>query len=450
LVTFLSNYHPPMCAINRLLSMSDMKSSKIILMVCAMVLMLSCFVVGHSNASIEVLWTQTFNPSNGVDRPISVALDSSGVYVVGFDNVPGNDEWRIEKRSLTDGALLWAQTNNPSDGDDRAFGVAVDSSGVYMVGFDSSQGNGRWRIEKRSLTDGALLWAQTNNPSDGDDWAAGVALDSSGVYVVGFDNVPGNDEWRIEKRSLTDGALLWAQTNNPSDNVDRPIGVAVDSSGIYVVGFDHSPDNDEWRIEKRSTADGAILWAQTNNPSNTGDEAIGVAVDSSGMYVVGYDTLFGPEQLRVEKRSLTNGALLWNQTENPSTGVDELWGVALGSSGMYVVGSDNSPSPGSDNFEWRIEKRSLIDGAVVWNQTSNLSNGDDWATGVALDATGIYIVGYDTVPGDVEWRIEKISELTPLPFYTLTFLIASVVIVIVAVILIVFFIMRRKAKLVAT
>jgi hypothetical protein len=324
--------------------MSDMKSSKIILTVCAMVLMLSCFAVGHSNASVEVLWTQTFNPSNGVDRPISVALDSSG------------------------------------------------------------------------------------------------------VYVVGFDNVPGNDEWRIEKRSLTDGALLWAQTTNPSDNVDRPIGVAVDSSGIYVVGFDHSPGNDEWRIEKRSTADGAILWKQTNNPSNTGDEAIGVAVDSSGMYVVGYDTLFGPEQLRVEKRSLTNGALLWNQTENPSTGVDEIWGVALGSSGMYVVGSDNSPSPGSDNFEWRIEKRSLIDGAVLWNQTSNLSNGDDWATGVALDATGIYVVGYDTVPGNVEWRIEKLSDMAPLPFYLQTWFIAAAVVAAVAFILVIIFIMWRKTK----
>jgi hypothetical protein len=138
--------------------MSDMKSSKIILTVCAMVLMLSCFAVGHSNASVEVLWTQTFNPSNGVDRPISVALDSSGVYVVGFDNVPGNDEWRIEKRSLTDGALLWAQTTNPSDGDDWAAGVALDSSGVYVVGFDNVPGNDEWRIEKRSLTDGALLW----------------------------------------------------------------------------------------------------------------------------------------------------------------------------------------------------------------------------------------------------------------------------------------------------
>jgi hypothetical protein len=228
--------------------------------------------------------------------------------------------------------------------------------------------------------------------------------------------------------------------------VDRPIGVAVDSSGIYVVGFDHSPGNDEWRIEKRSTADGAILWKQTNNPSNTGDEAIGVAVDSSGMYVVGYDTLFGPEQLRVEKRSLTNGALLWNQTENPSTGVDEIWGVALGSSGMYVVGSDNSPSPGSDNFEWRIEKRSLIDGAVLWNQTSNLSNGDDWATGVALDATGIYVVGYDTVPGNVEWRIEKLSDMAPLPFYLQTWFIAAAVVAAVAFILVIIFIMWRKTK----
>jgi len=82
--------------------------------------------------------------------------------------------------------------------------VTIDSTGIYIVGSDSSPGvdNYQWRIEKRSLTDGSPIWAQTNNPSTGDDTAGGVAVDGTGVYIVGSDESPGNREWRIEKRDL--------------------------------------------------------------------------------------------------------------------------------------------------------------------------------------------------------------------------------------------------------
>ncbi len=55
-----------------------------------------------------------------------------------------------------------------------------------------------------------VIWSQVNNPSTGDDRATGVVVDSSGLYVVGSDDSPGNPQWRIEKRRLTDGELLWS------------------------------------------------------------------------------------------------------------------------------------------------------------------------------------------------------------------------------------------------
>ena len=64
--------------------------------------------------------------------------------------------------------------------------------------------------------------------------------------MVGYDYVPGNEEWRIEKRSLTTGALTWTQIENPSTGVDEPYGIAVDVIGVYIVGFDQSPG--QWRV----------------------------------------------------------------------------------------------------------------------------------------------------------------------------------------------------------
>jgi len=170
-------------------------------------LLLSSYTVDSAGASpgAELVWIQTSNPSTGRDVAEGVAVDSSGVYIVGIDRSLGSVGWRFEKRSLSDGGLIWSQTSNPSTGDDWVWGVAVDSSGIYVVGCDYSVGNYEWRIEKRSLTDGNLMWSQTSNPSTGEDIAFGVAVDSSGIYIVGCDSSPGNGEWRIEKRSLTNG-----------------------------------------------------------------------------------------------------------------------------------------------------------------------------------------------------------------------------------------------------
>jgi hypothetical protein len=126
---------------------------------------------------------------------------------VGYDSSPGNTQWRIEKRSLTDGSLIWQQTENPSSSYDEAYAVALDGTGMYVVGTDSLPGNTQWRVEKRSLTDGTPIWQQTNNPSSGDDGAYCIAVDSNGLYIVGYEFVRTDWGWRIEKRSLVPSTL---------------------------------------------------------------------------------------------------------------------------------------------------------------------------------------------------------------------------------------------------
>ena len=41
-----------------------------------------------------------------------------------------------------------------------------------------------------AISPGALIWKVSENPSPGPDEAYGVARDSTGIYVVGYDNVP--------------------------------------------------------------------------------------------------------------------------------------------------------------------------------------------------------------------------------------------------------------------
>jgi len=281
------------------------------ILTCLIISIISLIVIVPAALSApgDVLWTQASNPSSSVDETTDVAVDGSGIYIVGLDSYLhyGNSRWRIEKRSLADGSVSWTKTSNPSADDDTAYSVAVDGSGVYIVGYDDYPGNNRWRIEKRSLTDGSVIWTQASNPSANMDRASDVAVDGTGVYIVGYDYYLGNGRWRIEKRSLTDGSVIWTQASNPSAGSDMTTGVAVDGSGVYIVGYDYylGDSNPRWRIEKRSLMYGTNIWNKTSNPSAFYDWASGVAVDSSGVYTVGSDDYLGiyNHRWRMEKRA---------------------------------------------------------------------------------------------------------------------------------------------------
>ncbi|MFC1506248.1 hypothetical protein ACFLQ6_04160, partial [Thermoproteota archaeon] len=353
----------------------------------------------------------------------------------GFD-----DEWRIEKRNLTDGSLISSFgiggiiKSNPSSQFDKALGVSIDSTGLYVVGYDEVPGDAQWRIEKRNLADGSIIWVKTSNPSDMFDRALKVAVDQTGVYIIGTDRSNGysDEQWRIEKRNLVDGEYVASfgtggvVISNPSDRYDVAVGIAIDNTGIYIVGNDNSLHltNDQWRIEKRDLNNGSLISSFgtggtiSSNPSNGPDKPLDVTIDNTGIYIAGYrrtavHSSSGEEGWHIEKRNPTNGSLIWEQTNDPSNFTDIAYGITVDDSGVYVVGSDESP--GVNDNQWRIEKRNLYDGSFICSFglngiiQNNPSSTQDTALEITIDITGIYIVGVDrlTAPSDERWRIEK-------------------------------------------
>ncbi len=322
----------------------------------------------------------------------SVIVDSSGVYASG-------DGGRVEKRNLSDGSIIWNNTRNPSFNIQEIYS---DSEGVYAAGFVLNA----WVIEKMNLTDGSRIWNITSDPSVNQDRAQSVAVDISGVYAAGYDSIPGltDTQWRIEKRNLTDGTSIWNATNNPAvGSTDIISSIAVDSSGVYAAGYDSVPGNNQWRIEKRNLTTGNLIWTATSNPSGSTDRILDIATDDSYVYSVGYDSSLSATntQWRVEKRNLTDGSHIWNVTSDPTAGTDIPNAVSVDTSGLYIAGFDNTSSR-----QWRIEKRNLTDGSYIWNITYNPSSGFDEIYGLAVDSSAIYAGGYDSA-GSSKWRIEK-------------------------------------------
>jgi hypothetical protein len=217
------------------------------------------------------------DPSTRGDWAMSVVLHGGWLYVAGTDEVPGPGDWqwRVEKRAATTGALDptfgtgGVVTSNPSAYNDDMYTITTDGQDFYLVGTDESPGAGldAWRIEKRSLATGALVTGFGNggvvvsDPSVHDDEMWGGAVVEGGyLYIPGYDRTSGDQQWRLEKRSATTGALVpgfgtnGVVQSNPSSRWDRCNHLMSDGTHLYVMGFDLSlgTADKQWRIEKRT------------------------------------------------------------------------------------------------------------------------------------------------------------------------------------------------------
>jgi len=382
----------------------------------------------------------TTNPSTGYDSICAVCVDSNYIYIAGHDSAPGDYEWRIEKRSKIDGSIVTSfgtsgvVSVNPSSVDDCPLDMVIDSTYLYVAGYDKGPGTAQWRIEKRFLSDGSL--EATFGPGgvvtsslSSCDYAYCLALDSSYLYLAGFDAIPGDQEWRIEKRNLADGSLVSSfgtngvVTSNPSSSGENPYDIAIDSSYMYVVGYDSSGGGGQWRVEKRSLSDGTFDPSFGNsgviisNPSSGWEPAEAVAIDSTSIYVFGRDRTTGDFRWRLEKRSLSDGSLDYSFgalgviTSNPSVTDDSCSALIIDASYLYLVGSENYLSS-----MWRVERRCTSDGALdgafgaTGYITTDHGSGPDSALAAAKDSSHIFVAGIGSSSGNEEWVVEKRSK----------------------------------------
>ncbi len=306
--------------------------------------------------------------ANQPDIPLTVDMDASGIYVGGYyiaNPCCLTTGWRIEKRNATTGALI----NTFATGGVYSFNLpdqysseylndlVTNGTHVYAVGSFPSNGS-EWHMKCLNATTGAQVWQQTSNPSSGSDIARAVAVDASGVYIAGSDNTPGNEQWRIEKRNLTTGALITtfgtngAVTVNPTSTIDRLNDIAVDATGVYIAGWENQSSDYILRIEKRNLTTGALITSfGTNgvihiNPSNGYDTAEGIAVYNGRLHIVGVSN--SPTQgWRTFVLDANTGTTICSTSPGNSAG----YKIQANASGSFAVGSDTG-----GNLQWKMMK----------------------------------------------------------------------------------------------
>jgi len=323
-----------------------------------------------------------------------------------------------------------------SSGEDVAIGVAVDSSGnSYVTGYTDGGLDGNSSSGKKDFflikynSSGTKEWTKQEG-SSGDDYAYGVAVDSSdNIYVTGYtdkklhgNNNSGRFDMFLVKYNSS-GARQWTKQLGTSNN-EYASAIATDSSdNIYVTGMtwgglDGSTKpkycmgygtvkafkecTDIFLVKYNSS--GTKQWVkQLEGSSKSFDNAQGLAVDSSdNIYVAGFtnggldgNTSSGKHDILLVKYN-SGGSKQWLQqfgSSNNDMGLE----VNVDSKGnIYVTGYTEGGLDGKTNSGERdiFLVKYNSSGTKQWTQQLGTPTFEE-GNGVAVDSSdNIYVSGW--------------------------------------------------------
>ncbi|MCG3120256.1 MAG: hypothetical protein ALAOOOJD_02908 [bacterium] len=282
---------------------------------------------------------------------------------------------------------------------DQATAMALDSAGnVYVTGRNYNFTSGADYLTIKYDAAGKQIWtARYDGESHDDDFVAAIAVDRAGnVYVTGKSEGVGTAFDYVTIKYNNAGVQEWVvRYNGPENADDEAIALAVDSSGnIYVTGSSVGTNYDYATIKYTTT--GLQEWiVRYNGPENLDERPVALAIADSGNICVtgsGQRSKVGPYDYVTIKYDM-NGKEKWlARYTGPSDfdGNESAVDLAVDKSeNVYVTGNGS----GSDFSDYATVKYSRF-GVQEW--TARYSSGaDDVVAALAVDDSGnVYVTGY--------------------------------------------------------
>lgn len=401
-----------------------MKSISTLLVSMCALLTHAQIVPDASNYNADIAWEEVYTsgPSGKVNRGM---VDSQGHCIA--VSMP-NNKARIVKANGANGQQMWAVTINSRVG----FGVCeVEGDGHpdYIVSGGTGSSQERWMTRLNGL-DGSVMWDRVYDYAGGGgqfDGLRTVAVAQDGMLVAsGF--VQGDESDTIfvvyagsavvMKVDPSDGEVVWESVNGQSEYA---LATAQASDGsLYSAGVMY----DEGLSITKRTAEGNVLWTEVL-PGTVDVIPYDLAMGSSNdLYYGGHTPRSGagePFDYTCIRLNLDADVQWLKHYANPrgyslSQIRNELYGIEVGSDGVYMFGGSgdesnysatNPPFPSSDVWVgWVL----AVDGEGDVVRSDVFSHGNvNSATEYGVLVEGGYVIFNDTdAGGDTEVGVMKV------------------------------------------
>ena len=370
------------------------------------------FVAKWNPTTSSYVWVQQAGSVDN-DYAYAVAISGKNVYVAGsFEGAAKFGPTVVTSAGFSDAfvakltdegvtsSFAWVQQAGGLYSD-QATALAVNGVSVYLAGAVGATATFSKIVVRNStyshdafvakLTDAGtsanFVWAQGAGGTDDEEWATGVAVSGTSVYLVGyFEGVRAN---------FGDTTLI--------------------NSGVGHYNY----NSDDLFVAKLTDAGAAssFVWAQQAGSPGADDRATAVVASGSSVYVAGF--FGGPANLGTTLLTSVGGAVVAKLTDAATSGsftwVQQVSGsgeelanaLAVKGPNIYVAGSFNGRTAtvgigfivSDGGFDLFVAK--LIDagstGSFAWAQRAG-GRGNDSAAALAVSGANIYVAGVVSPP----------------------------------------------------
>ncbi|HSA05905.1 MAG TPA: hypothetical protein P5556_01855 [Candidatus Gastranaerophilales bacterium] len=345
--------------------------------------------------------------ATGASRDIFVMK----IYELGPDGIAGNTD---------DGQVLWKKQYGKGDDAKHEIGysLTVDGGNIYVTGSKQTGGKGDQVVVMKLNSAGTIQWAKEYGGNN-DDVGFSITKNGASLYVFGAEksaSCGGGQDLFVMKLEEATGNITWAMQygsagNEPEDDIynrsyDKSIVVPGDGF-IYVAADEASdnspPGNRDIVVMKLNEIDGSKVWIkQWGGPYE--EKAYGLAVSGGNIYVVGEEESSSPgseeDDIFVMKLDI-NGNTLWKKQFGGFSQEDIGYSIVVSGNDIYLSGQEYSDFDGGsiDIFVMRLDSDgpdniidTVDDGYVVWkNQYGGFSY--EAAYSMVLSGSHLYITG---------------------------------------------------------